>query len=421
MSQEEPRVERSAPRDAEYKSSLVKRSEELYRLYGALNTTPMEEESAQPARLPEANLAKKGDARSLENIYAASQWQLMWRKFIRNKAAMLGGVVILLFYLVAAFGDFLAPYTLTTRFREYIYLQPQSVHFFHEGKFLIHMYGIDREIDQNLRKIYTPNPEKIVPIKFFVQGEPYKFFGLFPATTHLFGSDEGAIPLLGTDRQGRDMFSRIILGSQISLTIGLIGTFLSLVLGAILGLVSGYFGGIVDDLIQRLIELVRSFPSVPLWMALSAALPQEWNELQTYFAVTIILSLIGWTWLARQLRGNVLAIRNEDYILAAKLAGASNSYIIFRHLIPATLGQVIVVSTLAMPSMILAETQLSFLGLGLRPPITSWGVLIQEAQNFQSIALYPWVFTPAIAIAVAILAFSYLGDGLRDAVDPYTR
>ena len=228
------------------------------------------------------------------------------------------------------------------------------------------------------------------------------------------------IALLGTDRQGRDMVSRIIFGSQISLTIGLVGVILSLILGTILGIVSGYYSGWVDNLIQRLIELIRSFPSIPLWMALSAAIPLTWSITQTYFAISVFLSLLGWTWLARQLRGQVLAIRNQDFVLASKLSGANDSWIVFRHLVPATLGQIVVVSTLQMPSMILAETALSFLGLGLRPPVVSWGVLIQEAQNYQSLSLYPWVFTPAIAVAFCILAFSYLGDGLRDSVDPYT-
>jgi peptide/nickel transport system permease protein len=217
------------------------------------------------------------------------------------------------------------------------------------------------------------------------------------------------------------MFTRILIGSQISLTIGLVGVFLSLTFGTILGVVSGFFGGWVDDLIQRLIELIRSFPSIPLWMALSAAVPVTWPPMWTYFAVTIILSLIGWTWLARQLRGKVLSLRTDDYITAAKLMGASNARIIFKHLVPACIGHIIVVSTLAMPSMILAETALSFLGLGLQPPITSWGVLLQEVQDIQSIAVYPWVFSPVVFIVGAILAFNFLGDGLRDAADPYTR
>ena len=388
------------------------RSKALFRLYEGLADTDEKLEEAGPADL--------ATEKSLEAIYAASQWRLMWRKFIRNKVAIVGGVIILLYYLSALFAGFLAPYTLSTRFRRYIYMPPQPVHFFNEGKFQPFVYDVKLTIDKNLRKIYEPDFSKKIPIQFFAHGEPYKLFGLIETDVHLFQAPGGIVSLLGTDRQGRDMFSRILYGSQISLTIGLVGVFLSLFFGSVLGVASGYYGGWIDNLIQRLIELVRSFPAIPLWMALSAAVPPHWPPLRTYFVVTLILSLIGWTWLARQLRGKVLALRNEDFILAAKLAGASDARIIFRHLIPATFGHIIVVSTLAMPAMILAETALSFLGLGLRPPITSWGVLLKEVQNLQSIALYPWVFTPAAAIAIAILAFNFLGDGLRDAADPYT-
>jgi len=387
-------------------------SKELFRLYEGLTDTGKEFEEAEPADL--------ATEKSLEAIYAASQWQLIWRKFVRNKVAIVGGIVILLYYLSALFAGFLAPYTLSTRFREYIYMPPQRVHFFNDGKFQPFVYDVKLTIDENLRKIYEPDLSKKIPIQFFAHGEPYKLFGLIETDVHLFQAPGGIISLLGTDRQGRDMFSRILYGSQISLTIGLLGVILSLSFGSVLGVASGYYGGWIDDIIQRLIELVRSFPSIPLWMALSAAVPPHWPPLRTYFVVSLILSLIGWTWLARQLRGKVLALRNEDFVLAAKLAGASDARVIFRHLIPATFSHIIVVSTLAMPAMILAETALSFLGLGLRPPITSWGVLLKEVQNLQSIALYPWVFTPALAIAIAILAFNFLGDGLRDASDPYT-
>jgi peptide/nickel transport system permease protein len=362
----------------------------------------------------------EADDESLAATYAASQWQLMWRKFVRNKVAIVGGVIILVYYLSALFAGFVAPYTLSTRFIKYIYMPPQRVHLLHDGKFQPHVYDVDLEVDENLRKIYTPNPDVIIPIRFFARGEPYKLFGLIETDVHLFLTQEGIVSLLGTDRQGRDMFSRVLYGSQVSLTIGLLGVLLSLTFGSVLGIVSGYYGGWVDELIQRSIELVRSFPAIPLWMALSAAVPPHWPPLRTYFVVTLILSLIGWTWLARQLRGKVLTLRNEEFILAAKLSGASDARIVFRHLVPATFSHIIVVSTLAMPAMILAETALSFLGLGLRPPITSWGVLLKEVQNLQSIALYPWVFTPALAIAIAILAFNFLGDGLRDAADPYT-
>lgn len=393
-------------------SDMANQSQELFKLYEKLADTGEDfEETALAVRVPR---------KSLEAIYAASQWQLIWRKFIRNRVAIVGGVIILIYYLSALFAGFLAPYTLSTRFQEYIYMPPQPVHFFNDGKFQPLVYDVKLTIDENLRKIYEPDPTQKIPIQFFARGEPYKLFGLFDADVHLFQAPGTIVSLLGTDRQGRDMFSRTLYGSQISLTIGLFGVLLSLSFGSVLGVASGYYGGWIDDLIQRLIELVRSFPAIPLWMALSAAVPPHWPPLRTYFVVTLILSVIGWTWLARQLRGKVLALRNEDFVLAAKLAGASDARIIFRHLIPATLGHIIVVSTLAMPAMILAETALSFLGLGLRPPITSWGVLLKEAQNIQSIALYPWVFTPAIAIAISILAFNFLGDGLRDASDPYT-
>lgn len=392
--------------------SMTTQSEELFELYEKLAETAEDFEEATPAD-PAAE-------KSLEALYAASQWQLMWRKFIRNKVAVAGGIVILIFYVAALFAGFLAPYTLSTRFRQYIHMPPQPVHLFNDGKFQPFVYNVGLTIDENLRKIYEPDLTQKIPIQFFARGESYKLFGLIDTDVHLFQAPGGVIALLGTDRQGRDMFSRTLYGSQISLTIGLVGVLLSLSFGSVLGVASGYYGGWVDDLIQRLIELVRSFPAIPLWMALSAAVPPHWPPLRTYFVVTLILSVIGWTWLARQLRGKVLALRNEDFVLAAKLAGASDARIILRHLIPATLGHIIVVSTLAMPAMILAETALSFLGLGLRPPITSWGVLLKEAQNIQSIALYPWVFTPAIAIAIAILAFNFLGDGLRDASDPYT-
>ena len=399
-------------------------SEKLFELYRDLDRRHLAEAEEAALALPGGAVKAGGQVavREDESRYALSQSRLMWRKFVRNRAALAGGIVIVLFYVSALFADFLAPYTLSTRFRDRIYLPPQPIHFFDNGSFQPFVYDLKSEVDPvSFRRTYVPDVETKFPIRFFAEGEPYKLFGLIETNVHLFQSEGGAVNLLGTDRQGRDMLTRVLIGSQISLTIGLVGVLFSLSFGTVLGIVSGFFGGWVDDLIQRIIELIRSFPSIPLWMALSAAVPVTWPPLWTYFAVTLILSLIGWTWLARQLRGKVLSLRTDDYITAAKLMGASNSRIIFKHLVPACLGHIIVVSTLAMPSMILAETALSFLGLGLQPPITSWGVLLQEVQDIQSIAIYPWVFSPVIFIVGAILAFNFLGDGLRDAADPYTR
>ncbi|MCB0123800.1 MAG: ABC transporter permease [Caldilineaceae bacterium] len=397
--------------------TLEAQSDQLFDLYRELDARLAQERYAED--VVESSATQKED----EGRYSLSQWQLMWRKFVRNRAALTGGIVILLFYLTALFANFLAPYTLTTRFRDRIYMPPQAIHFFDNGQFAPFVYGVKTGLNlETLERIAEVDTDVKYPIGLWVPGESYHLFGLIEMDRHLFGTvGDGAVTLLGTDRQGRDMLTRILIGSQVSLTIGLVGVALSLTLGTILGVVSGFFGGWVDELIQRVIELVRSFPSIPLWMALSAAIPAAWPPMRVYFAVTLILSLIGWTWLARQLRGQVLTLRSQDFVLAAKLMGASNGRIIFKHLVPASIGHIIVVATLAMPGMILAETALSFLGLGLQPPITSWGVLIKEVQDLQSIALYPWVFSPVIFIVVAILAFNFLGDGLRDAADPYTR
>lgn len=377
-------------------------------------------------KVPIANMesllsANAEDVKAEEARYGLSQFQLMWRKFKRSKAAIIAGVVVILLYMVALFANFLAPYGGDQRFTDYLYVPPMPLQFdFSTG---LYVNGIDKKVDlDTLLTTYKVNPEVKIPIRFFVHNQPYKFLGLIDSDLHLFGIDEKeqGLYLLGSDRQGRDVLSRIFLGSQMSLTIGLVGVILSLIIGSIMGTVSGFYGGTVDNIIQRLIEVIRSFPSVPLWMALSAALPQHWPPQQVYFAITIILSFIGWTWLARQLRGKVLALREEEYVNAALLSGANDTWVIFRHLIPAVLGHIIVITTLAMPGMILAESTLSFLNLGLRPPMISWGVLLNEAQSLETIRHFPWLLFPAAAIATTVLAFNFFGDGLRDAADPYS-
>jgi peptide/nickel transport system permease protein len=351
------------------------------------------------------------------------QLELVWLRFVRNRAALVGGAVVVALYVVAALANFVAPYDADQRFDTAIYVGPQSIYLVDDGKIYPHVLGLTLTTDpETLRRTYAPDPTQKIPVHLLARGTPYRLLGLIPSDIHLFGlerSDTGVF-LLGTDRQGRDQFSRILMGSQISLTIGLLGVFLSLLIGSLLGVASGYYGGAADNVIQRAIEVIRSFPSIPLWMALAAAFPPHWPALQVYFAISVVLSFIGWTWLARQLRGKVLALREEEFVLAAQLAGASDLRIILRHLIPNVTGHIIVISTLAIPGMILAETALTFLGIGIRPPLVSWGTLLQDAQNIQTLAHAPWLLAPVAAIVIAVLAFNFLGDGVRDAADPYS-
>ena len=357
-----------------------------------------------------------------ERYYMASQWQLMGRKFARHRLAVAALIVLALSYLGAALCEVIAPYTLEQRHVQYIYCPPRRVRLLHEGRPMKpFVYGVERTIDPNtLRKIYSEDRSRVYPIRFFTQGPEYRLWNLLPARLHLFGvEDEGVVFLLGTDRMGRDMLSRILYGSRISLTIGLMGVFFTLVIGLTMGGISGYIGGSADMVVRRVIEVIRSFPTIPLWLALSAALPSGWSPLAVYFAITIIVSLIGWTSLGRVVRSSLLSLREQDFVTAAMLAGCRDREIIARHLLPSILSYIIVSLTLAVPEMILAETSLSFLGLGLRAPITSWGVLLKEAQNVQAVGLYPWLILPVFAVIVTVLAYNFLGDGLRDAADPY--
>ncbi len=358
-------------------------------------------------------------------VYTASQWQLMWWRFRRHKMAMVSLVLLIFLYLVALFAEVIASYDPNRYDANYAYAAPQRIHFFDaEGNFHLRpfVYGLKSVRDpETMRLVFEPDTSVRYPLYFFVEGEPYKLWGLFEANIHLFGvkDPDGVFFLLGADRLGRDVFSRIVYGTRISMSVGLVGIFISLVLGIFFGGISGYYGGFVDLIIQRVIEFLRSIPTIPLWMGLSAAVPKEWSPLKMYFAITVLLSLIGWTGLARVVRGRFLSLREEDFVLAATLAGASELRVIFRHMVPSFLSHIIASLTLSIPSVILAETALSFLGLGLRPPVISWGVLLQESQNLRAVATAPWLLTPGLAVVVAVLAFNFVGDGLRDAADPY--
>ncbi|MGQ9630110.1 MAG: ABC transporter permease [bacterium] len=361
-----------------------------------------------------------------EEFYVASQWRLMWWKFKKHKLAIAGSIALIIFYFIGLFCEFLSPYDPNKRTEKYAFVPPQRVHFHDGERFRLRpfVYGLKLKIDSNtLERKFVEDEGKRYPIYFFVRGDPYKFWGLFDTNVHLFGLKDrkGVMYLLGTDRLGRDMLSRIIYGTRISLTVGLVGVFISLILGLIFGGISGYYGGTVDIAIQRIIEILRSFPSIPLWMALAASLPPHWSPLKVYFGITIILSIIGWTGLARIVRGKLLSLREEDFAVAAKLVGASEARIIARHLLPSFMSHIIVSVTLAIPYMILSETALSFLGIGLRPPVISWGVLLKEAQNIRTVALSPWLMIPVLFVVTAVLSFNFVGDGLRDAADPYSR
>ncbi|MFP4055697.1 MAG: ABC transporter permease [Candidatus Brocadiia bacterium] len=354
--------------------------------------------AAMPAGAPEAALG------------TLSYRQLIWRRFRRRKLALGCGAILAVFYVVAIGAGFFAPYHYNKMSVRLRHVPPQRLHFSWDRGLYVYALKSVRN-PETLEIEYAADPSEPRPVRFLHRDEEGR--------VHLLSSD-GPMFLLGTDRMGRDLLSRIIYGGRVSLTVGLVGVFLSLVLGSILGTLSGYFGGWVDMGVQRFIEILAAFPAIPLWMALAAALPPGWSSIKVYFGITVILSLVGWGGLARQVRGKVLAYREQEFVMAARAANAGHWHIITRHLLPGCYSHIIVISTLAIPGMILGETALSFLGLGIRPPMTSWGVLLEEAQRVTVLLHYPWLLFPAVPVLVTVICFNFLGDALRDAADPYS-
>ena len=361
-------------------------------------------------------------------VMVASQWQLMWWKFRRHKLAMFAGIVVIALYGVALIAEFFEPFPPDQYAASYTYAPPQRLHIIDrtDGGMKLGLYvsGYKVAIDAfSFQRTFVVDPAQKIPVTFFAHGFEYKFLGIIKTDIHIIGPVNKSDPmyLLGADSMGRDLFSKMIAGGRVSLSIGLIGVAISLVLGILLGGISGYYGGAIDNIIQRIIEFLRSLPTIPLWMSLAAALPVRWPPMYVYFGITVILSFIGWTGLARVVRGRFLALREEDFVLAARLDGSSQLRIILHHMVPSFMSHIIASITLAIPGMILAETALSFLGLGLRPPVVSWGVLLQDAQNVRAVSTAPWLMIPGLAVVVAVLSLNFLGDGLRDAADPYAR
>lgn len=365
-----------------------------------------------------------------EAWFMASQWRIMWWKLKRHRLAMASGALLAFFYVSILFVEVLAPYHLQTRNGPYIYAPPQQLHLFHEGRFVgpfVYGYDVETVLDlsglagtRSLKREYTVDRTDVQPVRFLCLGDPYEFWGLLESRFHLFcPARDGTLFLLGTDRLGRDLLSRMIYGGRISLTIGLVGIAVSFFLGITIGGLAGYYGGWVDNLVNRVIEVFQSFPQLPLWMALSAALPANWSPILVFFGITIILGLVDWTGLARAVRSKLLSLREEDFTTAAQLMGASPRRVIGKHLLPSFMSHLIASATLAIPGMILGETALSFLDLGLRPPVTSLGVLLKEAQDINVVAVYPWLMLPVLPVILIVLAFQFFGDGLRDAADPY--
>lgn len=347
----------------------------------------------------------------------------MWRRFAKSRLGFASGVLLALVYLVMLFGEFFGPYNHANAFNAYTNAPPQPIRILHEGR--LHapfVYGVRGELDRTLfRRIYTEDRSLRHPVRLFVRGDRYRLLGLVPWDVHFFGVEEGTLFVFGTDNRGRDMLARILIGGRVSLAIGLFGVAVAVVLGAVIGAASGLIGGRFDNLVQRSIEVLQSFPNIPLWMALSAAIPPDWSPFYVFTSIVVVLALLAWPLLAREVRGMVLAMRETEFVTAASALGASQARIVFRHVLPNVTSHVIVTATLVMPIMILAESTLSFFGLGIQPPLISWGVLLQQAQNLETLTIYPWRLVPGAMLFLVLLAFNFVGDGLRDAFDPNTQ
>ncbi|MCT8160489.1 ABC transporter permease [Pseudoruegeria sp. SHC-113] len=386
-------------------------------------------QTANPNATDESDIDAIGtDPRIGHTAGTESQWQLIRRRFAKHRLAVISLWILAFFVIVAVFADFISPHDPNNVQARYTYAPPQAVHLIDrsdDGSWRIkpYVYGFDVEVEpEALRRVFVIDTTDKIYLEFFKRSWEYKLFGLIPTDIHLVGTAKPRKPLFffGADRLGRDVFSRLAHGTRISLSVGLVGVIMSLFLGVIIGGFAGYYGGLFDAAVQRVIEFLRSLPTIPLWMGLAAAMPSSWSPLQVYFAITVILSLLGWTELARVVRGRFLALKGEDYVVAARYDGCSPTRVILRHMVPSFTSHIITAASLAVPAMILAENALSFLGLGLQAPVFSWGVLLQEAQNIRTLATAPWLLLPGLAIVIAVLAMNFVGDGLRDAADPYS-